>query len=112
MTMQKIRTFTLGEMKDKYLGESGTVQRDRYEQELRMDLLGHMIKAARQQRNWTQEELGLRIGVGKARISKLERSANSASMETLLRVFEALQAEVHFNIRMEGKNLTLNGKLE
>jgi len=59
------------------------------------------FKAARQERNLTQEELGRLVGVQKAQISKLERSANSATIDTLLRVFKALKAEISFNVRME-----------
>ncbi len=49
---------SLSEMKDKYIGETGTKERDEYEYELRMDILGKMIKAARKEQNLTQEELG------------------------------------------------------
>jgi transcriptional regulator with XRE-family HTH domain len=66
-----------------------------------MDVLGQMIKAARQERNLTQEELGLLVGVQKAQISKLERSTNSASIGTVIRVFKALKAEIHFNVKLE-----------
>jgi hypothetical protein len=41
-------------MKDKYIGKVGSKERDEYEYELRMDVLGKMIKAARQERNLTQ----------------------------------------------------------
>ncbi len=63
-------------MKDKYIGKAGTKKREEYEYELRMDVLGKMIKAARQERNLTQEELGKLVGVQKAQISKLESSTN------------------------------------
>ena len=60
---KKMKTRTLAEMKDKYIGKVGSQARDEYEYELRMDVLGKMIKAARQERNLTQEELGKLIGV-------------------------------------------------
>lgn len=58
MASKKIKTYSLAEMKDKYIGEVGTTERDEYEYELRMDVLGKMIKAVRQERNLTQEQLG------------------------------------------------------
>lgn len=61
-----MKTYSLAEMKDKYIGEVGTPERDRYEYELRMDVLGRMIKTARQERNLTQEELGRLVGVQKS----------------------------------------------
>jgi HTH-type transcriptional regulator / antitoxin HipB len=65
-------------MKDKYIGKVGSAERENYEYELRMDVLGRMIKTARQERNLTQEQLGELVGVQKSQISKLESSTNSA----------------------------------
>jgi HTH-type transcriptional regulator/antitoxin HipB len=101
MATKNIKNYTLAEMKDKYIGKQGTEAREEYEYELRMDVLGKMIKAARQERNLTQEELGQLVGVQKAQISKLESSANSATIDTILRVFKALKAEINFNVKLE-----------
>jgi len=107
MAKTQMKSFTLAEMKDKYIGKEGTEQRDQYEYELRMDVLGKMIKKARQERNLTQEQLGELIGVQKAQISKLESSANSATIDTILKVFKALKADIHFNVTLENQNLQL-----
>lgn len=101
MASKDLKTYSLSEMKDKYIGSVGTKARDDYEYELRMDVLGKMIKAARQERNLTQEELGRLVGVQKAQISKLESSANSATIDTILKVFKALKAEINFNVKIE-----------
>ena len=102
-----MKTYTLAEMKDKYIGKRGTRKRDDYEYELRMDVLGKMIKAARQERNLTQEELGKLVGVQKAQISKLESSTNSATIDTVIKVFKALKAEINFNVRIENTFVTI-----
>jgi transcriptional regulator with XRE-family HTH domain len=65
-----------------------------------MEVIGRMIRSARQERRLTQEELGELIGVKKAQISKLESGANSATIDTILKVFSALQAEIYFQVRM------------
>ncbi|MBP7400039.1 MAG: helix-turn-helix transcriptional regulator [Chitinophagales bacterium] len=101
MATKKIKTYSLSEMKDKYIGKEGTVDRDEYEYALRMDILGRMIKTARQERNLTQEELGKLIGVQKAQISKIESSANSATIDTIIKIFKALKAEINFNVKLE-----------
>ena len=101
MAKKAIKTYSLTEMKDKYIGKVGNANRDVYEYELRMDVLGKMIKSARQERHLTQEELGKLIGVQKAQISKLESSANSATIDTILKVFGALKAEINFNVKLE-----------
>jgi len=107
MATKELKTYTLDEMKDKYIGKVGTTERDGYEYELRMDVLGKMIKTARQQQNLTQEELGRLVGVKKAQISKLESSANSATIDTIIRVFNALKAEINFNVKLEGNFVKL-----
>ena len=107
MANTKIKSKSLAEMKDKYIGKIGTKDRDTYEYELRMDVLGRMIKTARQERNLTQEQLGELVGVQKAQISKLESSANSATIDTIIKVFKALKADIHFNVTLEKQHLQL-----
>ena len=102
-----MKSYSLAEMKDKYIGKVGTKERDDYEYELRMDVLGRMIKAARQERNLTQEELGNLVGVQKSQISKLESSTNSATIDTILKVFRALKADINFNVKIENEYLQL-----
>ena len=107
MAKAAMKSYSLDEMKDKYIGKKGTKDRDLYEYELRMDILGRMIKIARQERKLTQEQLGELVGVQKAQISKLESSANSATIDTVLKVFKALKAEIHFNVTIENQHLRL-----
>ena len=108
MATKELKTYSLAEMKDKYIGKIGTQERDEYEYELRMDVLGKMIKTARQERNLTQEELGKLVGVQKAQISKLESSANSATIDTILKVFKALKAEINLNVKLEDNFVKLS----
>jgi len=108
MKANKIKSFSLDEMKDKYIGQVGTTERDDYEYELRMDVLGRMIKTARKERNLTQEQLGQLVGVQKSQISKLESSStNSATIDTNLKVFKALKADIHFNVTVENQYVQL-----
>lgn len=101
MGTKEMKTTKFSEMKDEFIGEVGTPERDEYEYELRMEVLGRMIKAARKERHLTQEQLGKLIGVRKAQISKLESSANSATIDTIIKVFKALKAEINFNVKLE-----------
>jgi len=107
MKTRETKTFSLEEIKNEFIGSEGTKEREEYEYELRMDVLGKMIKAARQERLLTQEQLGLLIGVKKSQISKLESSANSATIDTIIKVFKALKAEVNFNVKLESEFLVL-----
>lgn len=107
MKSKNLKEYTLSEMKDKYIGKIGTAERDEYEYELSMAVMGKMIKSARQERQLSQEELGKLIGVQKSQISKLESSANSATIDTILKVFKALKAEISFNVKLEENYIKL-----
>ncbi len=61
MATKRVKTYSLDQMKDEFIGKLGSIAREDYEYELRMDVLGKMIKAARQERNLTQEELGKHV---------------------------------------------------
>uniref|UniRef100_UPI004049EBA1 helix-turn-helix domain-containing protein n=1 Tax=Flavobacterium sp. TaxID=239 RepID=UPI004049EBA1 len=100
-----MKTYTLDEVQDKLIGKIGTPERDVFEYELQMDLVGKAIKQTRKERNLTQEELGKLIGVQKAQISRLESNASNATIDTLLRVFSALKANVKLQIELPSISL-------
>ena len=103
-----INSVTLDELKNEFIGKAGTKKRNKYEYELNMEVLSFMIKKTRLQQNLTQEQLGLLVGVQRAQISKLESSANSATIDTILKVFKALNAEINFNVKIENRYLQLS----
>ncbi len=100
-----MKTYTLEELTDKHIGEIGTPKRDAFENELRIELLGHAIKQARQERNLTQEQLGVLVGVQKAQISKIENSITNARFDTILKVFTALGAKINFNVELQNQKV-------
>jgi Predicted transcriptional regulator with C-terminal CBS domains len=102
-----MKTYTLDEVQDSLIGKKGTPERDLFEYELQMDLIGKAIKQTRQERNLTQDELGKLIGVQKAQISRLESNAGNVTMDTLLRVFTALKAKVKLQVELSNMNLSV-----
>lgn len=88
-----MKLYSLEEVKDKVLGKIGTPVRDEHERRVEAALhayrIGEAIKKARIEQNLTQEELGERIGVKRAQISRLEKGY-SISIPTMSRVFKAL----------------------
>lgn len=100
MGKNNLMFYTLDQAKDKHLGKIGSEKRDKYEHELRMDILGEMIKQTRKERQLTQTELGDLIGVQKSQISRIERNAKNVTLETILKVFSALKAKVNFNVEL------------
>ena len=105
-----MKTYSFDEVKDKYLGRIGTEERDAYENELRLDLLGEAIKQARKDRNLTQSELGEMIGVKKAQISKIENNLTDARFETVLKVFRSLNARINSNVELLDQKMDLASK--
>ena len=103
----KLKTHSLEQIKDELIGKRGTSIRDEYEFELSLELLGEMIRTTRLQRNLTQEQLGELVGVQKAQISKLEKNANNVTIETILKVFNALKAKVNFRIELQNKQIRI-----
>ena len=71
---KKYKKYSFDEIKDEFIGKKGSSERDSYEYELRMEILGELIKKTRLERNMTQEQLGELVGVQKAQISRLENN--------------------------------------
>ena len=102
-----MKTYTLNQAKNKLIGKVGTIERDQYEFELKLELIGIMIQQARKQRNLTQHQLGELIGVKKSQISRLENKTGNVTIETILKVFDALEAKVNFNVQMLDQQVKL-----
>ena len=88
-----MKLYSFEEVKDELLGKKGTPERDEHERKVENALhayrIGEAIKKARVEQNLTQEELGERIGVKRAQISRLEK-CYSISIPTMSKVFKAL----------------------
>ena len=95
-----LEMVSLDTMIDNHIGKRGTQKREVFESELKIELLGHAIKQARQERKLTQSQLGELVGVQKAQISRLEHSITNARLETILKVFDALGAKVNFSVEL------------
>ncbi len=95
-----MKTYTLNEVKDKYIGRKGSDKRDAYESELKLELIGESIKQARKQRKLTKTQLGELVGVKEEKISQIENNLTDVSFYTILKVFRALNAEINFNVEL------------
>lgn len=91
--MAQMDYVTIEELEDKYLGTVGTPRRDAFEADVREAIhsyhIGEAIRAARKERNMTQDELAERMGVKKAQVSRIERGSNP-TFSTVIRAFNAL----------------------
>jgi len=107
MSTKKLKTVSLDTMIDKHVGTVGTKRRDAFEYELKLELLGSAIKEARTHQNLTQEQLGQMVGVQKAQISKLENNFTNARFDTVIKVFNALNAKVNFKVELSKQKLRI-----
>ena len=103
-----MKKYTLDQVQNQLIGKIGSKERDLFEYELQMDLIGKAIKQTRQERKLTQEELGKIIGVQKAQISRLENNPSNVTIDTLLRVFKALKAKVKFQVELSDLSINLS----
>lgn len=95
-----MKTYTLNQVQDKLIGKVGTPARDKFEYDLQMELIGNAIKQTRKERKLTQEELGRLIGVQKSQISRLESNPGNVTIDTLIRIFNALQATIKLQVEL------------
>ncbi len=91
--MAQMNLTPLEQALDEHFGKVGTPKRDHFERDVDEALhayrIGEAIKAERLKQNLTQEELGKKVGVQKAQISRMERGYG-ISVPTMSRVFKAL----------------------
>lgn len=97
-----MKFYTHEQMLDKHVGVKGTPQRDEYDEQIEMLLVGDAIRRTRQARNLSQEQLGELVGVQKAQISRIENGKN-LTLATIAKVFRALQQEVCLDIPSIGR---------
>ena len=101
--MAQIEYTTIEQLEDQILGKIGTPERDAYEAEVRDAIqsyhIGEAIKAARKEKNMTQQQLGELMGVKKAQVSRIE-NGQTFNISTVARAFKALG--LHVNLEVEG----------
>jgi DNA-binding XRE family transcriptional regulator len=88
---------SLEEITDKYIGVKGSAERAAFEAEVEAALIGAAIKDARKSRKLTQKELGERVGVQTAQISKIE-SGRNLTISTIVKVLKGLGITANFSI--------------
>lgn len=90
---ENMKLYSLEEVTSNLIGEKGKPSRMVFNREVDDALhayrIGEAIKNVRLQQHLTQEQLGQKVGVQKAQISRIEKG-RSISIPTMSRVFKAL----------------------
>lgn len=107
MRNRKIKLRDIDDLTEEVFGKRGTPTREKFEYELRMDILGSMIKEARKRKNLSQEQLGALVGVQKAQISKIENNTKNFRLVTILPVLDALGMKVRLSVEYDNEENTV-----
>lgn len=104
--MEDMKLTSFDDFQDKNIGKIGTPRRDAFEKSVEDALhayrIGEAIREARKASNLTQEQLGERVGVQKAQISRLERG-RGITFSTMARIFKALNVRASLDLGSAGK---------
>lgn len=104
--MEEMKMISFDDFQDKYIGKIGTPQRDALEKQVEEAVqsykLGEALKQARQMKQLTQAQLGEKVGVQKAQISRLE-NGKSITFSTLSRLLKALNIPAYIEMSGVGK---------
>ena len=101
MAEKDIKYKSFDEIKDKYLGKEGTPERDQYEFDLKLDVLGDMIRHLRNKKNLTQSQLAEMIGVKRSEISKLERGSRNMTLDNREDSIKKSRGDLSFQIQKQ-----------
>lgn len=104
--MEEMKLTTFEDFQDKNFGKVGTPKRDAFEKKVDEAIqaykIGEAIKHARKANNLTQEQLGEKVGVQKAQISRLERG-HGITFATMARIFKAMNIRASLDLGSIGK---------
>lgn len=93
-----MKFYTMDQMVDKHVGKSDTPERKVFDAEIEAALIGASIKEARLAQNLTQSQLGEKIGVQCATVSKIENGRN-LTITTIVKILNALSLTADFRIK-------------
>ena len=104
--MEEMKMISFDDFQDKYIGKVGTPKRDAFEKEVEDAVqaykVGEALRQARKMKCLTQQQLGERVGVQKAQISRLE-NGKSITLSTLSRLLKALNIPASLEMAGVGK---------
>ena len=83
-----MKTKTLSQLEDEYIGKKGTAKRDRYENEIADLMIGCQIREGRIKLDLTQGDLAERIGKKREFISRIENDGSNLTIKTLRDIVE------------------------
>lgn len=94
-----MKTYTLDEVTDRFIGKKGTPERDEFDAEVNAAVeaykMGETLRAERERQNMSRSELGAKVGLSESTVSRVE-NGRGTSMSTLSRILRALDIKDGF----------------
>lgn len=94
-----MKTISHEEVMNRFIGEPGTENRIRFENELKAEILAHQFKELRKKKQLTQSQLAEKLGMGKGQISKIENGKFNLTLATINKIASALDARINFDLQ-------------
>ncbi len=93
-----MKLTTIDELTDEIIGKKGSPERNTFEYDLKMDIIGTIIKETRLKQKMSQADLASKLGVQKAQISKLENNTKDFRIGTIIKALDALGASLKLSV--------------
>ena len=97
-TAAKKKRKSLEELEEKYYGKKGTKKHQEYEAEVRLEIIGELMKQMRENNHLTQSQLAKKLHMDKTYISKMENNVKTQRLDTFVAVLAALHAGLFIRI--------------
>jgi len=94
-----MKTIAHEEALNRFVGEQGTENRIRFENELKSEVLAHKFKELRKKKHLTQSQLAEKLGMEKGQISKIENGKFNLTLTSINKMATALGAKVSFELQ-------------
>jgi len=95
----KRKTVSHEEVLNRFIGEPGTENRIRFENELKAGILAQQFRELRKKKHLTQSQLANKLGLEKGQISKIENGKFNLTLATINKIASALGARVNFDLQ-------------
>ncbi|WP_298507083.1 helix-turn-helix transcriptional regulator [uncultured Maribacter sp.] len=96
-----METKSWKDIKDSVYGKKGTERRDELDRDFESFKIGLLLRNAREEKNLTQEQLGVLIDKKRTYISRVENNGSNLTLKTLFDIVEkGLGGKVNISIEI------------
>ena len=96
--LKKMNLTPIEDLIEEDFGAVGTPERDQFEMECDVFVIGEQLKDERIKAGLTQEQLAEKIGTKKSFISRVERGHADIQLSTLVKLFRGLGRQVSIRV--------------